>query len=241
MKCVFGWWPSSLGVCQKIICPPREVPSEYGFFCVKVSPLCDEYDERTGNCINCTHPDMTVQDGKCRSVVNPLAGCQERQRLGYGPCASPLLNCEQYNLITKNCHKCVEGWYKDYKGECSLKKKVCEADEVNIQEYCQQVPPNCAEVDKNGFCSVCKGNYDNVFGMCVMKKTCPDYQYKTSTGVCVDITPGCGYFNPTTGQCLKCKDGSDAKNGLCCPSNYYVFGGRCLDAISWRNLRLRSE
>ena len=122
-----------------------------------------------------------------------------------------------------------------------MKKKICAADEVSIQGYCQQIPPNCAEVDQKGFCSSCKKNYDIVFGMCIMKKKCTDYQYKTSNGVCVDITPGCGYFNPTTGQCLRCKDGSDAKNGLCCPSNYYVFGERCVDAITWRNIRQGAE
>ena len=127
-KCIKGWWPSSLGVCQEIMCPPREVPSSYGFFCIKISPLCDKYDKLTGDCLSCKDKDATVVNGKCRKVVNPLAGCQERQRLGYGPCSNALLNCQLYDLVTKNCVQCVSKYYPDYKGECTLQDAVCEAD-----------------------------------------------------------------------------------------------------------------
>ena len=33
-KCKRGYWPSSLGVCLEVVCPPRQVPSEFGMYCL---------------------------------------------------------------------------------------------------------------------------------------------------------------------------------------------------------------
>ena len=237
LTCIRGWWPSSLGVCQQIICPPAEVPSTYGFFCIKVSPLCQTWDNITGDCITCNNKDATVIKGKCRLVTNPLAGCQERARLGYGPCANALLNCQLYDLITKNCYECVKGYFFDYKGECTLKNRVCEVDEVSVLGYCHQLPPNCDKVDNRGLCSSCKTNYKNVFGLCIKVETCPSNQYMSSSGVCVDVTPGCAAFNPTTGVCLTCSDGTPATNGLCCASGQNAFKGQCISSVSYRQIK----
>ena len=84
-KCHKGY-TSDAGICKRIICPPRKVPSIYGDGCVDVSPLCGDYDLLSGNCLNCKDEDHTPINGVCLGFTSPLVGCQERQRLGFGPC-----------------------------------------------------------------------------------------------------------------------------------------------------------
>jgi hypothetical protein len=123
--CIRGYWISNLFVCQKIICPQGKVPSTYGPFCVDVSPLCGTYDDLTGDCLTCKNQDHTIVNGVCKGITSPLAGCEERERLGFGPCVNAQQNCQRYNLVTGNCETCVSPWIKDYTGRCTIRNTVC--------------------------------------------------------------------------------------------------------------------
>ena len=77
-----------------MVCKDREVPSNYGFFCTPVSPLCLDYDRLTGSCKSCQDPASLLEQGKClKQVVSPLAGCLQRQKLGQGKCLNVILYC----------------------------------------------------------------------------------------------------------------------------------------------------
>ena len=180
---------------------------------------------------------MTVQNGKCLKVTSPLAGCFERQRLGFGACLNPLVNCDLFNLITNNCERCLPSWYPDFRGECTIKDRVCEVDETSVMGYCMVKPSNCKNTDSKGLCDQCNDGYRLSHGACYQIHTCPENQYRTSQGVCVDVAAGCKIFNPTSGVCLFCKDDSPAVEGLCCPSGLYSFGQKCISAAEWKTLR----
>lgn len=240
--CQRGYWPSNLGVCQEIICPERQVPSTYGIFCIDVSILCNDYDRLTGDCLSCRDASASVINGECKQVVSPLAGCAERQRLGFGECVNPQLNCQRYNLQTRNCEQCMSGYYLDYTGRCLLTgSTVCEADEIVIQGICHQRPSNCLVVDSIGLCQTCQPNYRNIYGQCIFTVTCAANQYQTSSGVCVDVSANCATFNPSTGQCITCIDGSNADQGLCCGTGTYAFNGNCIDDITFRGIRQTAD
>jgi hypothetical protein len=119
IACAQGYYVNN-GQCVQIICPTGQVPSKYGFFCIAVSPLCGNYDQLTGNCLTCAQADYIVSNGACVQTTSPIAGCAERQALGYGPCVNAQANCQSYNLVTGNCDQCVAGWFKDFTGVCSL-------------------------------------------------------------------------------------------------------------------------
>jgi hypothetical protein len=95
------------GVCQRIVCPNGQVPSNYGIFCVDASPLCADYDSVTGDCLSCKYSGYAVRDGSCLQANSPLAGCQKRQALGFGPCVGADLNCDTFNLVNGDCDKCI--------------------------------------------------------------------------------------------------------------------------------------
>ena len=168
-----------------------------------------------------------MQGGSCRQVTSPLVGCQERERLGYGPCGDALVNCLHFNLITKNCEDCVEGWFFDFTGKCTLRTAKCGPDEVSIQGLCVQRPANCAQVDNLGLCSKCIGDqYQLQHGQCVFMQKCPPGQFLVNSQ-CVLVTANCQHFNPTSGQCLTCNDGRPATQGLCCLPHEFVMNGAC--------------
>jgi hypothetical protein len=237
-KCQRGYWPSlDLGVCQKVLCPPRQVPSEFDFFCVQVSDLCATFDELTGDCLTCKDQGYTIQGGKCLQA-QPLAGCKEREQLGFGPCVNASQNCAQYSLVTGDCQQCLSGWYFDYTGRCMLQNQACQADEVSIQGICMRRPNNCAQVDAtNGLCAQCNPNYRLNNGQCTLIVTCPAGQYLTDFGQCVNVAAGCAYYNPTSGVCLRCSDGSSANNGICCAAGFVVYQSQCVDSLTYKNLR----
>ena len=128
ITCVRGSWPNSQGICEKILCPDRQVPSTYGLFCITVSPQCASYDRLTGDCLSCGNGDATIVGGECIQYTSPLTGCKERERLGFGACVNPQQNCAQYNLVSGNCVACVPGYFKDYTGRCTIKDAVCRVD-----------------------------------------------------------------------------------------------------------------
>ena len=237
--CKRGYWPSSLGVCQQIICPVGQVPSTYGIFCINVSPLCLTWDDLTGDCLSCKNADATIVNGECKSVVSPLAGCAERQRLGFGECVNPQLNCQRYNLVTRNCEQCMSGYFIDYTGRCLINNAnvVCQADEIRIQGICHQRPNNCLTIDNVGLCQTCQPNYRNIYGQCHFFTTCGAKQYQTNSGVCVDVSPNCATFNPSNGICLTCVDGRNAVQGICCGTGSHAFNGNCIDDNTFRTIR----
>jgi hypothetical protein len=239
--CKRGYWPSSSGVCQKIICPVGQVPSTYGIFCINVSPLCATYDDITGDCLTCKNSDTTIVNGECKSIVSPLAGCSERQRLGYGECVNAMLNCQRYDLIKKNCIQCMTNFVFDYRGLCVADNTVCQADEVKIQGICMQRPNNCLTVDSAGLCQTCQPNYRNIYGQCHFIVSCLANQYQTSSGVCVDVNANCATFNPSNGHCITCVGGKNAVEGLCCGTGTHAFNGNCIDDQTFRNIRQTAD
>ena len=239
--CDRGYYVSN-GACQKIECPAGQVPSTYGIFCVSVSPLCATYDPLTGDCLTCKNQDEIVSNGVCIQISSAVAGCMAREKLGFGPCTDAVKNCQQYNLQSGECQQCISGWFKDYTGRCNIQNAVCQSDEVSIEGICVQIPQNCLRVDNVGLCIVCKSSdYGIVNGQCVFKKTCGANQYLGDNGQCVEVAPGCSSFNPTTGSCLVCANGSPANNGLCCPDGYAVLSGQCVDPNTYQSIKSAAD
>jgi hypothetical protein len=105
-----------------------------------------------------------------------------------------------------------------------------------------QRPPNCLTLDSFGFCSQCiSSDYQLQDGQCLLRITCLNGQYQTSNGVCVDVVTGCTFYNPSSGECLRCSDNRAAVNGLCCPVGQVAFGGQCIDDLAYRNIVLNSD
>lgn len=74
LSCIRGYTVKN-GVCERIQCPSRKVPSIDGLSCVSVSDLCDSYDPISGGCLSCRDAGTTVSGGQCLQVTSPLAGC----------------------------------------------------------------------------------------------------------------------------------------------------------------------
>ena len=104
-----------------------------------------------------------------------------------------------------------------------------------------QMPPHCSKVDGAGLCSQCDTNYTNIFGLCVKVATCTGQQYMNSNGACVDVNPNCKTWNPSTGVCLTCNDGSPATNGLCCSTGQNAFRGQCISSVAWRDQKQAAD
>lgn len=235
LACIQGYFVQN-GTCQKIVCPARQVPSKYGIFCVDVSSLCGTYDSLTGNCLTCSQNGYTVRNGACVQIGSALAGCQERQTLGYGPCENADANCKTFNLITNACEVCNDGYYIDYTGKCALSAK-CGVGQWSVNGQCIGIPDNCLSVDSLGLCTTCvSSNYRLQQGQCVFFKTCTGQQYLNSAGQCVDVNANCGTWNPSNGQCITCKDASvSPTSGICCPSGQVYSGNTCVDATTLQN------
>lgn len=241
ISCDRGYYVNN-GVCQKIECPPGQVPSVYGVFCINVSPLCDNYDTLTGDCLSCKQKDQIISNGQCIQTTSPLAGCAQRQALGYGPCVDAEVNCQNYNIQTGNCDECQPNFFKDFTGRCTLENKPCQSDEISIQGICVQKPANCDKVDNLGLCSRCMGlNYRIINGQCVLEVTCAANQYLSGNNECVDVAPGCSAFNPSTGTCFTCSNGAPANNGLCCPDGFTVLGGECVSPVQYQSIISSAE
>jgi hypothetical protein len=147
------------GVCNRIVCPTGQVPSKFAIFCVNISPLCDSYDNITGDCLSCKNSGYAARNGSCVQISSALAGCQERQSLGFGACIGADLNCKIFNLITNDCDQCNDGFYLDYTGHCVLGAS-CGANQWSVNGECIGFPDNCLKVDKLGFCTLCvNSNY----------------------------------------------------------------------------------
>lgn len=176
----------------------------------------------------------------CVQNTNPLSGCAARQTLGFGSCGNAQQNCQIYNLVSGDCDKCLPGWFKDFSGVCSLQNnnQGCRGDEMSVQGYCLQKPANCLIVDNLGLCASCNGTqFQLQNGQCVLIITCPAGQY-LSNGVCINAPATCsnGSFNPATGVCLTCNDGTSAVNGLCCSANQVAYGGQCIESSAYSNI-----
>jgi len=241
--CNFGFYPNN-GGCERIICPIGQVPARNDISCVNVSPSCNlpgQYDTLTGDCLTCRNDGYTVFNGVCLQNTNPLASCSARQALGFGACPDARVNCQSYNLITGDCDACLPTFFKDYAGVCTLKNDntQCPGDSVSIQGYCVQKPANCRLVDDLGLCTTCNGNqYQLQNGQCIEKRICGSGQYINAGGACVNAPAGCsnGRFNPTTGVCLTCNDGSQAIGGLCCTGAFFAYQGQCITAAQYQSI-----
>jgi len=120
-----------------------------------VSPLCASYDSITGKCLTCVKSDYTVDsNGACLQISSPLAGCAERERLGFGKCVGANENCKLFNLITLDCITCADGYYIDYRGVCAV-KPTCSSNQWNANNICLVFPDNCVAVDELGLCTRC--------------------------------------------------------------------------------------
>lgn len=230
LSCVQGYYVEG-GVCQRIICPEGQVPSKYGIFCTNVSPLCRTYDILSGDCLSCKNPNHSVRNGQCLQIVNGLAGCQERQKLGYGECVNPDANCKTFDLVSNNCVECESNYFIDFTGRCALKAK-CGTNQWSVNGDCLGIPDNCLKVNDLGLCVLCVNtDYRLQQGQCVYFKSCKGQQYLNSAGQCVDVSPNCATWNPTNGQCITCKIAdTHPTRGVCCPAGQVISGGICVDA-----------
>jgi len=105
-----------------------------------------------------------------------------------------------------------------------------------------QKPANCLALNSFGMCSQCfSADYKLQDGQCVLIRTCGNNQYQTSTGVCVDVVSGCSFYNPTSGVCLRCSNGSEAINGLCCSAGQHAYEGSCIEGLTYRSIVLGSD
>lgn len=172
-----------------------------------------------------------MRNGQCLQIVNGLAGCQERQKLGYGPCVNPDRNCKTFDLVSNNCVECEANYYIDFTGRCSLKAK-CASNQWSVNGDCLGIPDNCLKVDDLGLCVVCvTTDYRLQQGQCVYFKSCKGQQYLNSAGQCVDVSPNCATWNPSNGQCITCKTAdTQPYRGVCCPVGQVISGGICVDA-----------
>lgn len=166
-------------------------------------------------------------------VSSALAGCTEREVLGFGPCIGADLNCHTFNLITGNCDECNTGYYLDFTGHCVLSAK-CGAGQWSINGECLAFPDNCLQVDNAGLCTQCvNSNYRLQQGQCVFFQSCQSQQYLNSAGQCVDVSSSCGTFNPTNGLCITCKEtGSQPVTGICCPVGQTYSSGSCVNSAA---------
>ena len=112
---------------------------------------------------------------------------------------------------------------------------------MNIKGYCYQLPKHCLELNDYGLCSKCEEGCEILNGVCYRRKTCAENQYLHQNRICVDVTPGCKKFNPSSGHCFECNDGSVPINKLCCPAGTHAFGNKCINSIAYRDLILNSE
>lgn len=233
--CIQGFFVDQ-GVCKRIVCPPNQVPSRYGPFCVAVSAACNIYDTVSGKCLSCKEPTAVVTaNGDCAVVISPLAGCMDRQKLGYGPCVGAQNNCKTYNLLTGNCDLCNDGFILDYQGLCTLVVKCQDPRTWNVNNECLPIPVNCLAVDqKTGFCTRCvSGDYTIQSGICVKIIKCGSQQYLSGSGQCIDVSAACNLFNPTTGLCITCViAGTFPTEGICCPAGQVSNNQICVDTAT---------
>jgi hypothetical protein len=123
--CTTGYYLNNAS-CLPIQCLQRHYLD--GNDCKEVSILCDNYDPVSGDCLSCKYSGYSIRNGKCLQVTSPLAGCKEREMLGFGSCGDAIQNCLSYNLVTQNCEQCIEGWFFDYTGKCTEQHKQCRDD-----------------------------------------------------------------------------------------------------------------
>lgn len=211
------------------------MPSNYGIFCVDVSPLCADYDSITGDCLSCKNAGYAVREGKCLQINSPLAGCAEREALGFGECVGADVFCNTFDLISGDCEECNSGYYLDYSGHC-VKEAVCGAGQVSINGECLSLPENCVKANKLGLCSACATpDFRVIQGQCVYFKRCADRQYLNTFGQCVDVSPQCDRFNPSNGQCITCKTpGTHPSQGVCCPPGNIYSNGKCVSSNAYQ-------
>ena len=231
--CIFGFFVEN-GVCTKVVCPPRQVPSRFGLFCVDVSPLCKDFDPLTGDCLSCNIAGEVVRNGKCVQPNSALAGCKAREQLGFGPCLGVEINCKTLNLVTGECDECDEGFFKDFTGRCA-KKSTCGPNQWSVNGDCLGTPDNCARVDQNtGLCISCLGrDFRLQQGQCVFFKSCTGQQFLNSAGQCADVSPSCGTWNPSNGQCITCRNANtQPTSGVCCPEGQIFDGRVCVNAAA---------
>lgn len=101
-----------------------------------------------------------------------------------------------------------------------------------VQGICKQKPANCLSADPIGLCTQCiSSDYKITQGLCVLISKCKPSQYLLN-GQCVDAPANCLVFNPSSGVCLTCLDGTSANKGLCCPIGQTVYGGQCVTLAS---------
>ena len=139
------------------------------------------------------------------------------------------------------CVKCVQGYFQDFTGKCAPQNATCRSDEVNVQGYCILKQQNCLNTDALGLCVQCvSSDYSIIQGQCVFIQKCKSTQYLLN-GQCIDTPANCLVFNPSSGVCLTCLDGTSANAGLCCPSGQTVYGGQCVALATAGTLLLSTQ
>lgn len=100
--------------------------------------------------------------------------------------------------------------------------------EKSINGLCLSLPAACIRADDLGLCVECNHtNYRLIFGQCVIKPNCTSHQYLNQNNVCVDVSGTCDLFNPTTGSCISCINGTTLNSGSCCPKDDSSSNPQC--------------
>lgn len=90
----------------------------------------------------------------------------------------------------------------------------CTFSDVPHSNYIQP----CQSYDYyNLVCTACHKDFTLLRGTCVAPTACGERQY-SSSGVCINVSPTCGQFDITNGNCLNCVT----------PAYYLVSTGQCL-------------
>jgi hypothetical protein len=154
-------------------------------------------------------------------------------------------NCANFQTSSGKCQACSAGYsLSQDQYQCTLivtSSINCQLGFQPVNGSCIPIDPNCVYYYPNNTCMLCASGYLRQ-ATCV-KLICGDRQY-SSTGVCVDVSPFCGTFDPIFGNCLTCitfyflqMDGSclqslpsqlGVSTTSSCPSGYYMRQGTCV-------------
>lgn len=166
--------------------------------CTLSSSLCASTD-RNGVCLSC-YPGYSLRNGNCSVFIQDP-------------------NCKQYS--DSGCSLCSSGFYMS-EGKCVLISPLCSTAN-NVTGRCLSCYPGY-ELNSNGQCAVaaragnCARTENNV---CI---SCVSGSYLRQ-GICYQVSPLCGTFDPMSGFCLSCYQG------------YQLSGVNCVVSMNTSNCK----
>jgi len=174
------------------------------------------------------------------SNFQPCIGTGTGTGAALSPINVPGYPCTSFNAITNQCSQCFSGYTLSSNGTC-LFNTTCPPRQYYHFGICYPVDASCGGFDLfTGACTNCSDPLKYaVKGVCVPNPAlivnCTSKQAKINNK-CVDVSPLCATFNPTTAGCLTCVTGYTlAANATCflkvvvCGINQYNKNGTCVN------------